>query len=96
MFFMICKTELTVHVFSKGLVYFFVTILWFLVFFFFYLFLNFCVLAIPRRTSAFDFSLKSYMVNFLSHFSEMEKLKDYTDFRIFFQCSSYCLLFIAV
>lgn len=49
MFLIILKTELTVHVLSKGLIYyhFFFTILWVLVLFFFYLFFNFCVLAIP-------------------------------------------------
>lgn len=35
----------------------------------------------PGDPSAFDFSLKSYMVNFLSHSSEMEKFLNYTKFK---------------
>lgn len=38
----------------------------------------------PGEPSAFDFSLKSYMVNFLSHSSEMEKFKDYTNKKYFY------------
>lgn len=97
MFFIMLKTELTVLVFPKGLVYF--LLLPFYGFWFYFSFIYFLISVFwpyPGEPSAFDFSLKSYMVNFLSHSSEMEKLKDYTNLKIFLQCSSYCLLFIAV
>lgn len=58
-------------------------------------FCNLCVLATPRRASAFDFSLKNYVVNFLSHSSEMEKFKNYHNLKeCFYTVSSYCLLLI--
>lgn len=73
------------HVFPEGLVYFsFVTILWVLVFSFSFIYFLISVFwPYPGDSSAFDFSLKSYMVNFLSHSSEMEKLKGYTDVNTF-------------
>lgn len=95
--FIIFKTELTVHVIPKVLVYF--LLLPFYGFQFYFSFIYFLISVFwpyPGEPSAFDFSLKSYMVNFLSHSSEMEKFEDYTNFKIFLQCSSYCLLFIAV
>lgn len=94
MFSIILKTELTMHVFPKVLVYF-LLLPFYGVFFSFIYFLISVFWPYPGDSSAFDFSLKSYMVNFLSHFSEMEKFKDNTHWKICLWYSPYCLLFIA-
>lgn len=82
---------------SFGFIFFF-----FFIFLFYFIFfvVVFCLISVfwphPGEPSAFDFSLYGYMVNFLSHSSEMETFKYYIyTFIIFFHCSSCCLLFIA-
>lgn len=93
---------LTMHGFQGALFSF----LWFYFFFillYFIFVVVFCLISVfwphPGEPSGFDFSLYGYMVNFLSHSSEMETFKYYIYIYIyiyyFFHCSSCCLLFIA-
>lgn len=89
---------LTMHGFQGALFSF----LWFYFLFFIILLffvVVFCLISVfwphPGEPSAFDFSLYGYMVNFLSHSSEMETFKYYIYTFFFSHCSSCCLLFIA-
>jgi len=85
---------------SRGSVQFPLVLFFLLLFYFILLLLFFCLISVfwphPGEPSAFDFSLYGYMVNFLSHSSEMETFNYYIyTFITFFHCSSCCLLFIA-
>lgn len=79
---------LTMHGFQGALFSF----LWFyFIFFYFTLFYFccfFCLISVfwphPGEPSGFDFSLYGYMVNFLSHSSEMETFKYYIYIHFFF------------
>lgn len=95
------KTVLTMHGFQGAPFSF----LWIYFIFCLFIFLFCFVLIIfplisvfwphPGESSAFDFSLYGYMVNFLSHSSEMETFLKKLCTIIILHCSSCCLLFIA-
>lgn len=90
---------LTMHGF-QGALFSFLCFYFFILLYFIFV-VVFCLISVfwphPGEPSGFDFSLYGYMVNFLSHSSEMETFKYYiyTHLLFFFHCSSCCLLFIA-
>lgn len=84
---------------SRGSLYFLLNLFHLFVFFFVVVMIIFPLISVfwphPGESSAFDFSLYGYMVNFLSHSSEMETFYKKLCTVIILHCSSCCLLFIA-